>query len=512
MRNAFWLASTAIVAASILAVPAYAGGKTKQDLRDQEIQELRARLDRLEREAEDEKIQMGSRLNKVEETQNAVQWSFSDARPTIRTGDGRFEMSLRGRFQIDFAHFDQDQSDFGAGYGAVGACATTNVLCDLGNGAVFRRVRFGIEGKFFRDFIYEMRFDFGGTDVEGTGAVNIMRVGYIGIPHLRIHAGAIQPIVTLYDATSSAEKTTMENAQVVDTIKGPFGFDNARRGIEATFQYENFLWDGDNFLLSGAFTGNRTTSLGGCQSATHSGGPDDECTQLVGRTAYRLWSDGVSNIQIGASGAQILSLQGQAAGGARNLRFRERPEIRVTGERFVDTGDMASDDATMYGFEFGANFMNFYLAAEYYEWEVDRIGATLDPEFSGWYVEGEWILTGENKRYSASGTNNNVAVWRGPSVASPWSLGGGTGAWSIHARHSVLDLNFNEGVAGAATPAGGVRGGEQTITNVGLTWYLNANLKTYLEYSMVDIERLNAAGASLDAEFDVIQGRAMFTF
>jgi hypothetical protein len=32
------------------------------------------------------------------------------------------------------------------------------------------------------------------------------------------------------------------------------------------------------------------------------------------------------------------------------------------------------------------------------------------------------------------------------------------------------------------------------------------------EYSMVDIERLSATGTSLDAEFDVIQGRAMFTF
>jgi hypothetical protein len=34
---------------------------------------------------------------------------------------------------------------------------------------VFRRVRFGVEGKFFRDFIYEMRFDFGGSNAEGNG-------------------------------------------------------------------------------------------------------------------------------------------------------------------------------------------------------------------------------------------------------------------------------------------------------------------------------------------------------
>jgi len=499
MTKMFWLASTALVAAAMLTAPAYAGGKSKDEARDQEIQELKARLDRLEREAEDEKIQTGSRLNKVEETQNAVQWTFADGRPTIRSGDGRFEMSFRGRFMFDMASFEQDQGNFGAGYGAVGACAATNVLCDQGSGAVFRRVRFGVEGKFFRDFIYEMRFDFGGSGAEGSGVVNIMRVGYVGIPGLRIHAGALQPIITMYDATSSADLTTMERAGIITTLVGAYGGDNARRGVEATYQKENFLWDGDNFIISGAYTGERI-------GADHTGIPNnDENTQALGRIAYRLYSDGTNNIQIGASGATLLDP-------ASSVTLQERPEIRVGGDRYVSTGALAIDGGEAYGFEFGANFQNFYVAAEWYEMALDRVGATLDPDFSGYYVEAEWIITGENKRYAAAATNNNVGVFRGPSVTSPWSLGGGTGAWSLHGRYSVLDLNFNEGNAGAATPAGGVRGGEQTILNMGVTWYMNSNLKLMGEYALVDIDRLNGAGASLDAEFEIIQGRAMFTF
>ncbi|MBL9095460.1 MAG: hypothetical protein JNK07_00925, partial [Alphaproteobacteria bacterium] len=279
MTKTVWLASTAIVAAALLTAPAHAGGTTKENARDQEIQELKARLDRLEREAEDEKIQTGSRLNKVEETQNAVQWTFNDGRPTIRSGDGRFEMSIRGRVQLDWALFDQDQSDFGAGYGAVGSCAATNALCDLGSGAVFRRLRFGVEGRFFRDFIYEIRFDFGGTDIEGAGIINVARVGYVGVPGLRVQAGALQPILTMYDATSSAELTTMERAAVVTTLVGNFGGDNGRRGVEVTYQKEGLLYDGDNFLISGAFTGDRVATNG----TSHSGGPDDERTQLIGR-------------------------------------------------------------------------------------------------------------------------------------------------------------------------------------------------------------------------------------
>jgi len=235
-KKMIWFACTAIVAAGLATAPSSAGGRTKDQQRDQEIQELKARLERLEREAEDEKIVQSSRLKKVEDAQDAVQWTFADGRPTVRSGDGRFELAFRGRVQLDWAMFDQDQSDFGLGYGAANSCAATNPLCDLGSGAVFRRVRFGVEGKFFRDFIYELRFDFGGTDQEGAGVINIARVGYVGIPGLRVQVGAMQPILTMYDATSSAELTTMERASVITTLVGNFGGDNARRGVEVTYR------------------------------------------------------------------------------------------------------------------------------------------------------------------------------------------------------------------------------------------------------------------------------------
>jgi phosphate-selective porin OprO/OprP len=514
MKKTIWLATTALVAMSVVAAPAVAG-RSSHDQRASEIADLKARLEKLEQEsaaakaeAEDAAIATSARLKQIEETQNAVQWSYSDGRPSVRSGDGRFELAFRGRFQLDLASFMQDQNDFGAGYGTVGQCAATNAQCDLGSGGVFRRVRFGIEGKFFRDFVYELRFDFGGSDQEGAGIVNIARVGYTGIPGLRVHAGAIQPIVTLYDATSSSDLTTMERPQVITTLVGNFGGDSARKGIEATYQKEGLLFPEDNFVFSAALTGDRVATNGTAADR-------DEGTQVLGRTVYRFFSDGTSNAQIGMSAAQLQSGQGAAPGSSRAMRLRERPEIRVTGERFIDTGSISLEPdqgAMAYGFEFGANWKNLYLAGEWYKFDLDRVNSSADPEFSGWYVEGEWIITGENKRYAAAATNNNVAVFRGPSVSSPWSLGGGIGAWSLHGRYSTLDLNWNEGAAGAATPANGVRGGESTHTILGVTWYMNSNLKMMAEYNMVEIERLNSAGASLDADFDVLQGRMMFTF
>lgn len=511
MKKTIWLATTALVAMSFAAAPAMAGRSTAEQ-RASELAELKARIEKLEQEAaaakqeaEDERIANGARLSKVEQTQDAVQWSFNDGRPSVRSGDGRFELAFRGRFMYDMASFEQDPNDFGIGYGAAGNCDATNVLCDQGSGAVFRRVRFGVEGRFFRDFIYEMRFDFGGSGIEGSGVINIMRVGYTGIPNTRIHLGAIQPIMTMYDATSSAELTTMERPGIVTTLVGAFGGDNARRGIEVTWQKENVFYNGSNFMFSAAYTGERAAQ------GDHTGIPgNDESTYLLGRAAYRVWSDGVSNVQVGATGAMILNQDDKI------VRLRERPEIRVGGDRFIDTGNISvgvDGENNAYGFEFGANFQNLYVAAEWYKMSLDADASVADdPEFSGWYAEAEWIITGENKRYAASATNNNVAVFRGPSVASPWSLGGGTGAWSLHGRYSVLDLNHNENAVVCSTATACYRGGEQTITNLGVTWYLNSNLKMMGEYSMVDIERRNATVGALDAEFDIIQGRAMFTF
>ena len=150
MKKTIWLATTALVAMSMVAAPAVAG-RSKADQRDAEIADLKARLEKLEQEstaakaeAEDAAIVTGSRLKQIEDTQNAVQWSFADGRPSVRSGDGRFELAFRGRVQLDWASFDQDQNDFGAGYGTVGSCAATNALCDLGSGTVFRRVRLNL--------------------------------------------------------------------------------------------------------------------------------------------------------------------------------------------------------------------------------------------------------------------------------------------------------------------------------------------------------------------------------
>jgi phosphate-selective porin OprO/OprP len=76
----------------------------------------------------------------------------------------------------------------------------------------------------------------------------------------------------------------------------------------------------------------------------------------------------------------------------------------------------------------------------------------------------------------------------------------------------VLDLNDNAGAPGAATPAGGVRGGKQTISTVGLNWYPNRTVRFLLDYQWADIDRLNGAGADIGADFQALSLRSQVAF
>jgi phosphate-selective porin OprO/OprP len=63
-----------------------------------------------------------------------------------------------------------------------------------------------------------------------------------------------------------------------------------------------------------------------------------------------------------------------------------------------------------------------------------------------------------------------------------------------------------------AAPAGGVRGGVQKITTVGLNWYPNPVFRFLLDYQWVDVDRLNAAGAQIGQDTEIVSLRSQFAF
>ncbi len=450
----------------------------------------------------------------------AAAWTVDDWRPTISSSDGQFSLSVRARLQLDTAAFNQ----------ADGVAVVTPdrdvEFKHLKSRTLVRRLYLGVEGRAFGNFWYEYRMDFGGRDLAvAKPVINLGRISYttgnIADParaHVRINAGLLKPVFTYDDSTSSAVLTFLERADVINVAASSYGGGIPRLGAELTFQQADIFRHGDNLVISGAFTGQNPNGRNGAVPADAS----HEGEEVLGRIAYRLWSDGISNVHIGASAARLLRIaENNAAPGVHAVTLQDMPEIRVDGDRLISTGPIPAKGGALWGLESVANIGSVYLQGEYYRFGFERdvhcstCVAAANPEFSGWYVQASWILTGERRAYQAIAMNNNLATFANPRVTRAVSVAENAwGAWEIAARYSDLDLNWNEGVPGASCTGqftGCVRGGEQKVVTLGLNWYVSNNIRLMFNYLRVDVDRLNASGQQIGQTFHVVGTRLQLT-
>jgi phosphate-selective porin OprO/OprP len=467
-----------------------------------------------------------TRLSTIEQQYNYASWTFDNGRPVLSTGDGRFTMGVRVRFQSDFAGYMQD-STHPAGFAGP---------ADLSSGAVVRRGFFGIEGKVYNDFAYEFRINAGGSNggtsgvpnaSEGDPLMNKAVVTYTGIPDWHFSVGIIEPVLMAEGTHSSAALMFIERPEIDNIGADSFGAGDARRGIEIGWSRTDALWAGDNLAITTAYTGGKTGSPAG-----HGNGGDEQ-SQILGRISERLWSDGISNIQIGVSAAKTLYSGNAAGGGSQTINFQDRPQIRVDGSRLISTGGIAAKTGDLIAFDLQGNIENFFLGGEWAEFSADRqCGATVftggvcaatgataatladHPTFSGWFVEGTWIITGETKPYTPSAINNEVGGFGNPVPSRPFSLNGNSwGAWELAVRYSSTDLNWRaaQTLNTATSQLAGVLGGKEDIITLGLNWYLNRNVKFQVNDMIVSVHKGIASNLERDSQdLNVIGMRLQF--
>lgn len=452
---------------------------------EQRIAALEALVRDLAGQIADLKVQTGAAEQDLRNQVTANATTLVAARPTIATADGTQKFAVRGLIQFDSAAYDEDETVAGAN--------------DLSSGTNFRRARLGVEGAFAKDWNYNLTGEFGGSGGEAA-ILNQAFAEYAGwkpfglINPVRLRIGAWATPAGLEDATGNSESLFLERAASAELVRNFAGGDS-RTGVGAIF-------NGNHWYASAVLTG----AVVGTPAAPEF----DEQYGYLARVAYNPIYSPTYAIHLGANLTGVLSPADTAAGVATTqiLRLRERPELRVDGARLVDTGNIAADGLTSYGLEFGAFYKNFHIAAEAFQIDVDRIGGAFDPSFSGWYVQGAWTLTGESHVWAAANGG-----FRGVKPTANFDPANGTwGALEFAARYSVLDLNDGEGVAGSAAPAGGIRGGEQKITTLGLNWYPNAVFRFLVDYQHIDIDRLNGGGAQVGEQVDVVSLRSQVAF
>jgi phosphate-selective porin OprO/OprP len=442
-----------------------------------------------------------TRLSTLEQGYNSAVWSFDNGRPSFASGDGRFTFNVRMRFQSDFVSYDQDPaSSRPAGFNGVN---------DLSTGAVMRRAYLGFDGKVYNDFAYDVRFNVGGSNGgvsggsppagEGDPLLNRIYLSYIGIPNWHFSVGVLEPVFAGELTTSSSALLFMERPEIDNIASDSYGAGDPRRGIEIGWSKTDTFWPGDNLAITGSFTGARSGTPAG-----HGPGGDEQ-SQILGRISDRLWSDGLSNFQLGFNYSKVLYSGNSAGGGVQALNLQDRPQARVDGTRLISTGNIAAKTADMWSVDVMTNLQNFYFQGEYSRFNVDRQCGSLaggacsggnsqtvadHPSFFGWYLEGTWILTGETKPYTPQAINNEVGAFGNPVPSRPFSLNGDSwGAWEVALRYSDTNLNWNPTQFASPTQLAGILGGEERIVTLGLNWYMNRNVKLQVNDMIVKLKR-----------------------
>ena len=451
---------------------------------------LEKRNEELEAQIQDLKGQSSAQVQQVRDTQAAQPTvAIANGRPTFTTPDGAFKFALRSVVQFDAASYSE---------------SPRTAANDLGSGTNFRRARIGFDGAAYKDWNYALWGDFGGSGGE-SAILNQAYVEYAGWKPfgldepIRLRLGAWATPSGLEDATSNTEELFLERAAIAELVRG-FATGDGRTGVGATARGARWYVSG---LLSGKVVGVPSTAEFNQQRG------------FAARVAFNPIHGADYDVHLGANVQGILDPADTTAGpvDTRAVRLQERPELRVSGVRLVDTGAINSDGLTAYGLEAGASWKNFYGAGEWYQVDVSRKATApavspFDPSFSGWYLQGAWTITGEHHAWTNA--NGGFVGVRPAKVFDPRR--GAWGAWEVAARYSELDLNDREGVAGAATPAGGIRGGEQKITTLGLNWYPNNVVRFLLDYQWTRVSRLNATGANIGEDVNVVSFRSQFAF
>ena len=401
---------------------------------------MNARIDQLEGELAATKTEAAEAGQVVDAPAPAAD---SEPVSTLAKSDG-WSFKPRGRLMFD-AGFTNAPDSTGASDG-------------FGNEV--RRARLGASGDMPGGFGYKFEVDFAGNEISVADAI----LSYENGP-IEIAIGQHNNFQSLEELTSSLHTTFIERAAFTDA----FGFE---RRLGASIIYAR----GDVLAQAGVFTDNL----------------EDTDSKNRGADARIVFMPKAGDTQLHFGGSfHYNDLDDPAA----QLRYRQRPLVHFTSQRFIDTRSMGADSETGYGLEAAAIAGRFHAAAEGYWQSVDMPGVTDDPSFFGGYVEAGVFLTDDTRGYKGGKFDRTKPS--GP-VGE-----GGIGSVQFTLRYDHLDLNDV-----------GIVGGRQAGYFAALVWKPTDYTALMLNYGRLQYTDAILPTASGDTSYgvDAIGMRAQIDF
>jgi phosphate-selective porin OprO/OprP len=534
-------------ACALLAAPAFAQDSTTPPAKHHHGDSTAARLDRMERLIEEQQAEIrelkaergasggaGSggattaapaaqpevTAQQFEALQNQVyeEAAARKSQPTITMSKGHVTLASPDN-KWTFSPILDVMGDWAAYDPGQAGVATNKTLKQSGEN--FRRAQIGFQGKLAGDFSYKFLVDFGGANGDetyqayfksttgggftSTGAgsgphIKEAWVGYKGIlDPFTFKVGAMPTPANLSDMTSSDDLLFNERPSPAQLDRG-LAADDGRESV-------GFIGNGDWWQTSAFFTGD---TYGKADLLPPGSGQE----AIVARAAVAPFYDPATNfnVHLGGNVTDVIHPQettsctfGGSCSTVPGISLSDRPELRVDNVTFLKTPTIAATGAQAYGLEGAASWGPLLVQGENFWYDVSRVPTKglSDPNFSGWYVEGSWVITGEFHKY-----NMATASYTRPSPDSPVGSGG-FGAWEVAGRYSSTDLEYHPGQADA------VYGGKQNILSTGINWYPIDAVKVMFDYEIVslqDIGGLTKPGTDDNGHFTDLSTRVQLTF
>jgi phosphate-selective porin OprO and OprP len=384
--------------------------------------------------------------------------------PELVSNDGKSWVKIGGRLQVDTAINQPPQK----GNSPAGGTRVN---------AAFRRVRLQIEGQFDEHWIWELEYDFTGTNTSSGienayagwhgkigGVYNIFLLGNQHVP------GGLQ--------TPSNYRTWMELPLATDTFV-------PARELGAAGQSSQKHWNFWYGVFNGRDPNGDSKPVGEPGTFTASG-------DLV----FNLINEPGRLIRIGNS----LIYQ---EFGPTGLAYQTFPDSKEFGGDLVATPELLGTRSDLtYSPNLALQYGPLTFHTSYYFVHTTGEAAGLshaaelegNASFSGWNVQAEYLLTGEVRPYSTAQGN-----YVGLKPLHPIT-DGGWGAWQIKGRVDSVDLNDRQR---------GVEGGRETNLEAGLNWYPTSFTRVDLEY--IKVLKVDGGPYNGDAP-SILQGRLQFVF
>lgn len=417
--------------------------------------------------------------------------------------DGNFEMGINGRMQVD-----SQTNVSGLSNGGVAPATNGNTTNQLADGAGIRRARIGIEGSYYKDFLYKFEYDFARGNGSVASGITDAYVSWKGYDPLNIKVGQFKEPFSLEEATSNRYLTFIERNNVVNAFSDN---DNAYK-VGLGLGYSQPRWTANLALqtesVGSGGASSSTSSVNAMGNTNRNNGSGDTGWGVTGRVTGLPWfEDKTKFLHVGLSGSERQINNNFAANGSLStggIFFGNQLNTNVDRTYILNTGNLTTGTTRMaqriarFGGETALVYGPFSAQAEYIQANVSGKGYN-DEMLNGYYGYASYFLTGESRAYKAS-----TGAWDRIKPKQNFNTHGGWGAWEVAAGYDYLNLID-----------GNINGGRATTGKVGVNWYPNSHIRlmaNFIHALNIDTKGVTAGSgrpaAYNSSNFDVVEMRA----